>query len=350
MIWKKYIFKELAKVFFLFIGGFYFLYVLIDYSTHTKAFHKEGVGFLHTLIYYLLQFSNRAEILVPIALLIATVKVLTTLNMRNEVVALLSGGIAMKKLMRPFLFAAALAAALLYLNFQFIQPLSFTSLSAFEGSYFKQRSEEQSIGALTLTDSSVLIYQKYDPETQSFFDAYWYKNHDLIYRIQQLYPYDKIPLGKKIDLLRREDGRLKRMETFETLTIPEIRFSQRALYSAIHPPRSQSLTQLFSNHSWSRTLTDKEAETASVFLYKLTIPLASLLVVIAPAPFCLRFGRSLPVYLIYALSLFGIITFFTFVNSCVILGESQVIPPLWALLAPLTLFFGFFGWNYHAKL
>lgn len=349
MIWKRYFLKELAKVFLLFMGCFYFLYVLIDYSAHTKTFHQEGVRFIDILLYYAFQLANRADILVPIALLIANVKVLTTLNMRNELVALVSGGIPLKTLMRPFLFCGAFCAALLYLNFQFLQPLSLTSLKTFEESHFKERSGEQQIGALPLTDNSLLIYQKFDAETHSFFDAYWYKSHDLVYRIQRLFPYERIPRALQIDVLKRENGQLRRTETFETLTFPEIRFDTKSLFTAVHPPRSQSLTQLLANFSWRRSLTDKEAEAASIFLYKLTIPLACLLVVIAPAPFCLRFGRHLPVFAIYALSLFGIITFFTFVNSCVILGESQVVPPHWAVLAPLALFFGLFGWKY-AKL
>ncbi len=349
MIWKRYFLKELAKVFLLFMGTFYFLYVLIDYSAHSKIFHQEGVRFVDCLLYYVFQFTKRADILIPIALLIATVKVLTTLNIRNEIVALLSGGVPLKSLMRPFLFAGAICAALLYLNFQFLQPFSLSSINAFEENHLKERSGKHPIGALPLADNTLLIYQKFDPENQAFFDAYWYKDHDLIYRIENLYPYEEIPIGKNVVVLARDNGQLRRTETFDTLPFPGIQFDKKSLFSAFHPPRSQSLTQLFLNLGWSKILTDKEAEAQSVFLYKLTIPLACLLVVIAPAPFCLRFGRSLPVFFIYALSLFGIITFFTFVNACAILGQSQVIPPLWALLTPLVLFFGLFGWRY-AKL
>lgn len=349
MIWKRYFLKELTKVFFLFMGGFYFLYVLIDYSAHTKVFHQEGMRFFEIILYYAFQLAKRADILVPIALLISIVKVLTTANMRREVVALVAGGISFKSLMRPFLFAGMLCATFLYLNFQFLHPLSLTSLTTFEESYFKERSAEQPIGSIPLTDNSLLLYQKFDAESQSFVDVYWYKGHDVIYRIQQLFPYEKIPFGNHIDLLTREQGLLKRTQNYETLTFPDIQFDTKSLFTAVHPPQSQSLTQLFSNISWHKALSDKEAEALSVFLYKLTIPLTCLLVVIAPAPFCLHFGRHLSVFTIYAFSLFGIITFFTFVNSCVILGESQVIPPLWAILTPLVLFFGLFGWRY-AKL
>lgn len=349
MIWKRYFLKELAKIFFLFIGGFYFLYVLIDYSAHTKTFNQEGIHAIDIVLYYLFQLTKRADVLFPIALLIAVIKVLTTLSLRHETVALVSAGVPLKTLMRPFLLAGAFCAFLLYLNFQFLQPLSLTALSSFEDSFFKERSTEEPIGSLPLTDNSLLIYQKYQGEEKAFFDVYWFKNPDLIYRIQTFYPYEKIPFGKHIDLLKRAGGELTRTDSFDFLEFPEIHFDPKSLFTAVHPPRLQSLTQLFSNLSWKIKQNDREAETATVFIYKLMIPLTCLLVVFAPAPFCLRFDRHLPIFLTYALCLFGIISFFTFVNSCVILGESQVISPLWALLIPFTLYFGIFGWKY-AKL
>ena len=96
-------------------------------------------------------------------------------------------------------------------------------------------------------------------------------------------------------------------------------------------------------------MNDREAEIATIFFYKLTVPLACILAVIGPAPFCMRFGRRLSVFFIYTLSLFGIIAFFTLTNSSIILGESQLLPPFWAVLLPPTLAFLIFGWNY-AKL
>ncbi|MCH9627016.1 MAG: hypothetical protein S4CHLAM2_06500 [Chlamydiales bacterium] len=349
MIWKRYFLKELAKVFFLFIGGFYFLYVLIDYSMHTKAFHQEGVRFIDIGLYYLFQFTKRGDILLPIALLISTIKVLTALNVRNEIVALLTAGTPLKTLMRPFLWVASLLAFLLYLNFQFLQPLSLNALETFEESFFKKRSHEEPIGALPLADGSILVYDTFDTAEQAFHDVYWYQNSDLLYRMEALYPFEHVPFGKQVDVIKREGGLLQRTASQDQLPFPGISFDARSVFVALHPPRQQSLTQLFSNMRWKGTLNDREAEMAAVFFYKLTIPLVCLLAVCAPAPFCLRFGRHLPIFMIYALSLCGIITFFTFVNACVILGKSQVLSPLWALTLPLALFFGLFGWRY-AKL
>lgn len=105
MIWKRYLFKEFFKVFFLMIFCCYFLFVLIDYSAHTKTFHQPGIHFLDILIYYLFQFTKRAEMLITASTLIASIKVLTTLNVHGEITALVTNGLSLRRLLSPLLFA-----------------------------------------------------------------------------------------------------------------------------------------------------------------------------------------------------------------------------------------------------
>ena len=93
-------------------------------------------------------------------------------------------------------------------------------------------------------------------------------------------------------------------------------------------------------------MNDREAEIATILFYKLAIPFACLLAVLAPAPFSIRFGRHLPIFLIFALSLFGMISFFTIVNSTIILGKSQIVPPLIAIGSAPLLAFLIFGRKY----
>jgi lipopolysaccharide export system permease protein len=358
-IWKRHFFVELLKVFVLFIGCFYFLYVLIDYASHTKVLHTDQLAFLDIILYYACQFTKRADILLPIALMVATIKVLTTSNLRNEILALATGGIPLKKIMRPFLWAAFFCAALLYLNFQFLQPLSLSWVASFEERYFKGQGKmraSKQVHALVLEDNTLLIYQTYDQEKRAFFDVFWLKSCDHFCRIQTLLPHEKIPLGKYVDsLMRTSDGEIVKLASYKETSFPDMRFDTKALFSALHPPRMQSISQLAHHLGGKQTrfgtakMTDREAEAATFFYFKLAAPLICLLAVIGPAPYCLQFSRNLPVFLIYTLSLFGIITLFTFVNSSVILGESQVMPPILAIALPQMLFFFILGWKY-AKL
>ncbi|NGX55568.1 MAG: hypothetical protein KR126chlam2_01204, partial [Chlamydiae bacterium] len=144
LIWKRYFLRELAKVFLLFIGCFYFLYVLIDYSAHTKTLHQEGLPFFQVILYYLCQFTKRCDILIPIALMISSIKVLSSLNVRNEITAMVSCGIPTKTLLRPFFTIAFVSIAFLFLNFQYIQPLSLNHLNLFEDNFFKESSKDSS--------------------------------------------------------------------------------------------------------------------------------------------------------------------------------------------------------------
>lgn len=302
---------------------------------HTKVFRH----FFEMCSYYLFQFTKHAEILIPLALLISSIKVLTTLNTHNEIVAMLSAGLSLKKLMGPFFFVATLCVIFLYINFQWILP-------TFERKDLKIKETNEPIGSLNLVDDTLLIYQKFDPKPQAFFDAYWIENPDLIYRIEWLYPFTNPPLAKHVDVLEKKSGMFKRIATYETQIFPQIQFEKSSLFTAVHPPSLQSLSQLFSALKWRKTLKDKEAAVATIFFYKLFIPFACFLVILGPSPFCFKVDRHLPLFLIYAFSLFGIVTFFMLINSCVILGKSQILSPFFALMVPIVFFFSLFGWRY----
>lgn len=353
LVWQTYFIKELLKVFSLFIGSFYFLFILIDFSTHTKSLAAASP--FSIALYYLYQFSLRADILIPAALLISIIKVLVSFHIRNEIVALVTSGISLKRLMSPFLLVGLVSSLFLLFNFQFFLPHSLKKIQIFEDTHFNTHSAETPIHSITLKNNSVLLYQKFNPLTQAFFDCYWLKNSKELFRIKELYPYTASPIGHYVEQLVETETGLERVEKWDTLAIPLIQFNQQDLFSAANPIKGQSLTQLFSHLPWKdrrlglSSLSDRQAKALTFFLYKLTFPFLCLLVIIAPAPFCLRFERTLSVYMIYAFSLFGLISFFTFVNASVIMGESQVIHPFWAVLMPPGVMFTLFGIRY-AKL
>lgn len=333
----------------LILGCFYFFYVLIDYSAHTKVFHNEGVALFEIFLYYAFQFTKRAEMFLSVAVMIATIKVLTTSQMRLEILALSCGGIGFKKILRPFLWIALACSLLLYANIQFLQPYAVSKIDAFERHYFKKREKKHSfkpVNALILEDNSLLLYQDFDREKQAFFDVFWLKNREHLFRIKYLYPYEKKPLGKYVDsLMRTKEGAFVKLASDKEILFPEMHFESNTLFTAVHPPAMQSISQLAHRLGGKQTfygvrkMSDREAEAATFFYYKVTLPLICLLAVIGPAPYCLRFSRQLPLFLIYASSLCLIVTFFTLIHSLVILGQSQVVPPLLAILAPQTLFF-----------
>ncbi len=350
MIWQRYFVRELVKVFVLVIGASYFVYMLIDYSTQAKAF--SALTFVQITSYYLFQLSKQAELLVPFALAIALIKVLSALNTRNELVALLSAGLSLKRLIRPFLLVAFVCSALLYCNFQFLQPYLYKSFDQFEKKVLKLGSHDIEVGAIPLADGSKLLY--HHVEAKTLVDTYWVRSLDHIYHIKRLsFEEGGLPLGKGVSILKRDErGRISKAAYSDEKLLPDLLLSTETLGHAIRPPKAQSILELARHLPWKEThlatskMSDHDAATATVALYKLTIPLLSILVVLGAAPLCVRFGRSLPIYLIYCISLAALLVFFTLFNAGVILAKNQVVAPLWALLTPLLIVTPFIGWRY----
>lgn len=354
-IWQRYILREFFKIFFLFLGSFYFLYVLIDYSSHSKVYHQIEISKIS--FFYLCEFLKRADFLIPFAVLISSVKVFTTLNLRNELVAMAGGGIPLAKLLRPFFYAACACMAFLYLNFQFLQPFAAQHQTSLNQTDFKKNSleEEKKVHVFVLEDRSLLLYRQFDAQKQAFLDVYWMKSLDQLYRMEKLAPFSEIPVGFDVTHLTRDlHGELIRANSYPTLSFPEMQFESKALFSVAHPPKWQSLTKLTTNLPWNKVfsahLHDKEAEVISFLLYKLLFPLTCLLAVIAPAPFCLRFTRNLPVFFIYAFSLTGMIAYFTLFNSALALSTNQIFRPFFTMTSIPILFFLIFGLTYKKRI
>ena len=296
MIWKRYFLREFSKIFCLVIFSAYFLFVLIDYSTHTKNFHQTGVQIVDILLYYLYQFTMQAEILIVLALLLSTVKVLTTLNIRREIVALAASGISMRKLQTPFLLVALLATLFLYANFQWLEPSATRKLEAFESKYLKD-TNSISTHSTYLKDGSVLLYHHFDVETNHLHDLFWVKDLDYIYHIQTLDLKNSTAIN--VDIIERAKG------LHITKSIDKMFFEVNEIDRTNFIPTS--LTDIIKSKKWGAKL-----------IYKLIIPWSALLAVCLPAPFCLRFSKQTPTYMLYMLSLFGLIIYFAVAQALLI--------------------------------
>lgn len=352
-LWGRYFLKETFKVFCLFVLCFYGLYILIDFSSHASSFHHHQVDFRwrELAVYYLCDFVKRVEVLIPFAIMVASIKTLCSLNIHNELVALLASGIKLKTLLRPFVFLALVFVALAYLNTEFLLPKALKTIKMIDVAHSSQKNKSKdrpSVQHVILEDDSTILFQDYDPGRERFIDAYWMRSMDEIYRIKYLYPYTERPLGEYVDHLTRDaEGNLVLHDSQTIKIFPNIQFNNEKLMETLTQPLDLSVSALKDKlPSLSQILSEKEAQTLSVFYYKIAMPWLCLLAVIAPAPFCVRFTRQLPVFFIYAVSIFGLVAFYLIMDSALILGSRQVLPPAIAIFVPFSLFFGFFGLKY----
>ena len=121
----------------------------------------------------------------------------------------------------------------------------------------------------------------------------------------------------------------------------------KSLREIITSPEDQSLTKLWKKlPKEKRHYIAEEAEVLSAFYHKLAIPWLCLLAVIAPLPFCLNFSRKVPLFAIYAGSLFGLIAFALLLGTALLLGKRQTLDPFLATAVPFTTIFSYFSWRY----
>jgi lipopolysaccharide export system permease protein len=339
LIWERYFLKEILKVFALFLFGFFFLYAAIDYSLHMQDFLKDKsiqVGDLFA--YYGFQFVKRAALLFPLALLIATVKVLTTLSSHRELVALQVSGLPIKKLLRPFFLVAGLCTLFNILSYELFLPKSLSYLDTFYDKHLRRAKEgkdKHEVHSFTLKNSTKLIYQTYHKNENFFFDVIWLKSSNEIWRMKTLTATPENPQGKHIDrLVRNSQGFFEKKESFDTRVFKEISWEKELHRKGFIPFENRSVSELFSQGYLKKTPPFMKMEMLTQFYYKCTMPLLSIVVIIAVAPFCVRYSRKTPVFLLYSASLFGFIGFFTLMDAAVILGENRVVSPPLAVLVP----------------
>lgn len=349
--WEKYLLREIIKVLLLFITSFYILYVVVDYSIAAKTFSALQTPFTEIIAYYGYHFSKRIAILMPFALMLATIKTLTHLNVTNELLALLVGGIRSKNIMRPFIVVALACMTLIFLNSEFFLPKALDSLNIFEDVHQESSRltpEQASLHTLYLMDGTTLLYQSYNSYNQFFFDVYWLKSSEDIVRIKYLYPFDEQPTGYFVDhCTRDEHGDIIKASSFAEEPFDDMRFDVRRFHTAVIPPENLAPSTLWKEaHHPINIALDKQPEILTWFYFKMMVPFICLLAVIGPASFCFKFDRTLHTFMIYVVGIFLMVSLFTILDATRVLGENNTYSPFAVIAIPLAGYFLFFGWKF----
>lgn len=344
-IWQRYMYKRAIQFFFLFLLGFYLAYVLVDYTIHMQEFlHGNGIPLRTIFIYYLLQFINLAEILFPFALLVTLIKTLCSLNTNRELLALQSVGIKLKKLMLPLFVMSCFSTLMVATLDQFASSSSHNYIDKFYHTHLSRSqkfNETRPIHAFKLEDHSQLIYQYYDRAKDAFFDVIWIKSPSEIMRMKYLKADDEHPEGLWVDqLVRNEKGNFEKTLSYETLPLRNLKWKEISEHKQT-PIEHRPLSELYPLLRQS-----KDPIVLTHLLYKISMPLLSLLVFLAVSPYCAHFTRNLNILLLYALGIFGFVAIVALLQSAIILGESGTVSPLIAIALPTGLLLLLSSWKF----
>jgi lipopolysaccharide export system permease protein len=352
--WERYFYKKIIGSALLFLFVFYGLYVLIDYSSHLSGahYHHSMLKPLELILHYLAEFSLRADLLLPFALLIATIHTLTQLNIHSELVSLLASGHSMHRLMRPFLVCGLLVVLLLYANHEWVIPRAAKEMQSLDKKY-KVRKEKTSgliaAHSLRLEDGTHIIYREFDAALKLFYEVYFIPSIDEVWRIGVLNPFEGVPVGEFVDQFNRDThGNLQPVSSSKSKEFPDLHFQESSLKAILVDLEDLPLSKLYLESPQEKSAEDdeKSARMITALYRKLALPWLALLAVIAPAPFCMRFSRKLNLFLIFAGGIFGLAGLYLFFDAATVLGERQVIAPSIAILLPMALFIFFFMYRF----
>lgn len=103
----RYLFSQFFRNLILVLLAIIMIYLLVDFFEKIDNFIKAGKTAGMTLRYLLMKIPQITQQIMPVCLLLAAVITLGILNHNRELMALLAGGISMRRVIRPLLTATA---------------------------------------------------------------------------------------------------------------------------------------------------------------------------------------------------------------------------------------------------
>lgn len=123
----RYILRQFVKYIIILMAVFITIYILIDFFEKIDNFLEKGKPMSLAMKYFLLNIPFILEQMGPVCILLAGVITLGILNHSNELIALKAGGIPLRRIIYPVIFAGLGISFILLTMSQFILPMSVAS-------------------------------------------------------------------------------------------------------------------------------------------------------------------------------------------------------------------------------
>jgi lipopolysaccharide export system permease protein len=176
-ILSLYIAREFLKIFSFMVASFVALYTIFDFLEKANNFGEAGVSTATMISFFILQIPEITSLMIPVAVLMATVLTLGLMGKRNEVVAIKSSGISMLRFTTPLLLIALALTLMVALINETVVPGTKAKTN-----YIWNVLVEKQPGQLLHKEKFWLkgqnsIYRVgfYDPESQSLADVVYYR-------------------------------------------------------------------------------------------------------------------------------------------------------------------------------
>ncbi len=159
-ILDKYIIKNFLVPFFYCLALFIFLYIIIDLFGHLDEILKHGVPMLMLQEYYLSMVPFIVMHTAPVAALISTIYVVSTMNKHDEITAMRAAGINVFRILLPFICMGLAISISVFALSEKLLPVSMKNAQSIKENYIEKEGQYKSTGKKQI--NNIALYGKTD--------------------------------------------------------------------------------------------------------------------------------------------------------------------------------------------
>jgi len=345
-LWERKLFTNILKLTLFFLFAIFLIVIVIDFSIHgAKIFSHSKTSFSIIVQYYKNLLLIQLNLLLSLTFMLATIKILSDMNIHNEITAFRMATISAKEISRPFFLIALIFVAISYLNFQFFYPDALNYKDNFKDNFLKKTTYKKKMqpNVLHLKDNTKIVYQKYNIKKKELFDVYIIKSSSDIWHAKYLYLDSLNTYGKYVDHLVQRENSFEKEKSYLTYNFKNIEFDNKNV--SFVPPENRSISTLY-KQSYANSNSKEKNELTANLHYKLAIPLASILIVLSLFPYLIHFSKNISIFFISSFAIFGFVIFYTAMDAALILAENSTIPPYLIIWFPIIIILTTFGKKY----
>jgi len=338
-LWDRYVVRELLRSFFFFLLCITLFFVMIDYACHKRTFCISD-----WLIFYGNESLIRLELFVPMAFLLATLKVLFQFNAHRELLAMWAGGVSLRRVSWGFLAFGCLLLAFLYVHEEWVLPKAYKrKMQYVERGLVKQK--KRGLKPLYLQDRSLLVYESYCPLKKHFSNVYWIRSADDILHMGALHVGPSVPLGQNVRFIARKKGQgLEEKRFLKEVLLTNFKWHHSFFVESLRLPEEFSLSVLWKELK-RKVGGERDALFLSAWYRKLIFPWLPLLSIMGLLPWSLRFSREFPFFAVATVSILSFVVCFLFLDALFAASKRQVLHPIFIFGGAIVLFL-LFLWRF----
>lgn len=337
-LWSRLVCARIYKKLCFYLIGFYLLYSMVDSTTHLHEFNNNSsLHVLDILCYYTHVCIKRLEILLPLAFMMALLKVLLEMNQKKELIALFTHGLKKTTFLKPILLVACSVSLILFLSFELLTPKALNYVESFERTYFHHHEDKAAAPKfLQLANHGVLIYSRHSSHPCCYLDVFYIVSESEIWKMDQL-TLSKASKGVRAEhYIKQGQGMYALQEQLSEVSFENIEILYDSEILNASSIECGSFSFLY-HYLKKIAFLDKKmrGKITTYIFFKLSVLLLPFLITIACIPLGLLFSRKLPLFVIYAMCIVGMIGYFLIMDAAIILGESLILPSWIAVFGPL---------------